>query len=159
MLVRPLSDHVGAEVTDVDVNRLDERGFGDLRGLLAERGMLVFRGQSLTPEQHIAFARRWGPIDLNNYFPLNGEHPEIAEVRKTQQQVTNIGGGWYTDHSYDQVPAMGSILLAREIPPSGGDTLFASMAAAFDALSEGLKQCLRGLRAVHSADHVFSADG
>lgn len=74
-------------------------------------------------------------------------------------QNTNIGGGWHTDHSYDQVPAMGSILLARETPPTGGDTLFASMAAAYEALPETLRSTLAGLRAVHSADHVYSAEG
>jgi len=69
----------------------------------------------------------------------------------------NIGGGWHTDHSYDQIPAMGSLLYALQTPPTGGDTLFASMYAAYDALSDGLKQTLAGLRAVHSSRHVFGA--
>ncbi|WEK43806.1 MAG: TauD/TfdA family dioxygenase [Candidatus Sphingomonas colombiensis] len=156
---RPLSDHVGVEALDIDLNAIDDNAFGALRSAVADHGILFVRDQQLTPEQHIAFARRWGDIDVNNYFPANGGHPEIAEVRKSETQTTNIGGGWHTDHTYDQVPAMGSILLARETPPTGGDTLFASMGAAFDALSEGLKQTLRGLRAVHSADHIYSADG
>jgi taurine dioxygenase len=78
-------------------------------------------------------------------------------VRKEPTQTTNIGGGWHTDHSYDQVPALGSILLAREIPPRGGDTMFACMAQAYAALSDGLKNTLKGLRAVHSSRHVFGA--
>ena len=157
--IRPLSEHVGVEASGVDLNALDETGMASLRDAVANHGILFVRDQSLTPEQHIAFARRWGDIDVNKYFPANGGHPEIAEVRKAENQQTNIGGGWHTDHSYDQVPAMGSILLARETPPSGGDTLFAGMGAAFDSLSEGLKATLRTLRAVHSADHIYSTDG
>ena len=157
--MHPLAAHVGVEAHGVDLNTIDDAGFDALRRAVADHGVLFIRDQTLTPEQHIAFARRWGPIDVNKYFPANGGYPEIAEVRKTENQQTNIGGGWHTDHSYDQVPAMGSILLARETPPTGGDTLFASLGAAFDSLSDGLKTTLRGLRAVHSADHIYSADG
>ena len=139
--IRPLSEHVGVEASGVDLNALDETGMASLRDAVANHGILFVRDQSLTPEQHIAVARRWGDIDVNKYFPANGGHPEIAEVRKAENQQTNIGGGWHTDHSYDQVPAMGSILLARETPPSGGDTLFASMGAAFDSLSLSSRSC------------------
>lgn len=156
---RPIGQHVGVEFANVDLARLDDADLTTMRAALADHGLVFVRDQSLTPEQHIAFARRWGEIDVNNYFPANGAYPEIAEVRKAEGQQTNIGGGWHTDHSYDQVPAMGSILLARETPPTGGDTLFASMSAAFDSLSEGLKATLRTMRAVHSADHIYSADG
>lgn len=159
MQLRPLSEHVGTEVTGIAMSALDDAGFEQLRRLVYDRGMVVLRDQELTPEQHIAFANRWGGIDINNYFPLNGQHPEIAEVRKEADQMVNIGGGWHTDHSYDQIPAMGSILVARELPPSGGDTLFSSMGAAYDALSDGLKATLEGLNAVHSADHIYSHDG
>ena len=125
-----------------------------------ENGVALFRDQhDFTPEAHIAFARRWGGIDLNNYFPLTEGHPEIAVVRKRADQVTNIGGGWHTDHSYDQVPAMGSVLVARTLPPSGGDTLWAHMGAAYDALSDDLKQEIEGLEAYHSADHIYEEDG
>lgn len=157
--LRPLSEHVGSEACDLDLNTLDDAAFAALREAVAERGVVFVRGQSLSPEQHIAFARRWGEIDVNKYFPANGGHPEIAEVRKSETQQTNIGGGWHTDHSYDAIPAMGSILLARETPPTGGDTLFAGLAAVFESLSDGLKATLRGMRAVHSADHIYSADG
>lgn len=157
--MHPLAEHVGVEAHGVDLNTIDDAGFDALRRAVADHGVLFVRDQTLTPEQHIAFARRWGPIDVNKYFPANGGYPEIAEVRKAENQQTNIGGGWHTDHSYDQVPAMGSILLARETPPAGGDTLFASLGAALDSLSDGLKTTLRGLRAVHSADHIYSADG
>lgn len=157
--LKPLAEHVGAEVVGVDLGYVTDADVDVLRRGLADYGVLFARDQSLTPEQHIAFAKRWGAIDINNYFPIDGEYPEIAEVKKSETQQTNIGGAWHTDHSYDQIPAMGSILLARETPPSGGDTLFASMTAAFDALSEGMKATLRTMRAVHSADHIYAADG
>jgi len=76
-------------------------------------------------------------------------------VRKEPDQKKNIGEVWHTDHSYDQVPALGSMLLAREVPDHGGDTMFSSMYAAYDALSDGLKRTLEGLRAVHSSRHIF----
>jgi len=155
--IRPIADHCGAEASGIDLRDLDDSGIDALKAAVAERGVLFVRDQELSPEDHIAFARRWGEIDINNYFPANGGHPEIAEVRKAETQTTNIGGGWHTDHSYDQVPALGSILLAREIPPRGGDTMFACMAQAYAALSDGLKNTLKGLRAVHSSRHVFGA--
>lgn len=159
MQIRPIADHCGAEASGIDLRTLDDNGIDALKAAVADRGVLFVRDQDLTPEDHIAFARRWGEIDVNNYFPANGGYPEIAEVRKAETQTTNIGGGWHTDHSYDQVPAMGSILLARETPPTGGDTLFASLGAAYDSLSDGLKATLDGLRAVHSADHIYGHDG
>ncbi|MEE4538612.1 MAG: TauD/TfdA family dioxygenase [Erythrobacter sp.] len=124
-----------------------------------EHGVAVFREQDFTPEDHIAFAKKWGGIDCNSYFPLNAEHPEIALVRKEADQVTNIGGAWHTDHSYDQVPAMGSILVARELPPIGGDTMWAHMGAAYDALPQELKDAVSELEAFHTADHVYKEDG
>jgi len=129
-----------------------------IRRTLADRGVVFFRDQQLTPEQHIALARRFGDINVNRFFAHAENYPEIALVAKEPHQTRNIGGGWHTDHSYDQAPAMGSILYAREVPPSGGDTLFASMYAAYDALSDGLKRTLEDLRALHSSRHVFGME-
>jgi taurine dioxygenase len=159
MLVQPLADHIGMEISDFDMATIDAEAIAVIKATVADHGVVVLRDQTLTPEQHIAFARAWGGIDVNNYFPANGVYPEIAEVRKAETQLVNIGGGWHTDHSYDQIPAMGSILVARELPPVGGDTLFASMGAAYDALSDGLKATLATLSAVHSADHIYGHDG
>ena len=80
-------------------------------------------------------------------------------MRKEPEQKTNIGGGWHTDHSYDPEPAMGSILLARELPEEGGDTLFANMYRAFETLSPGLQRTLEGMNAVHGSAHIFGAKG
>jgi taurine dioxygenase len=155
--VRKLTGGCGAEVLGVDLTAMGNRQWGEVQRAFSEHGVIFFRDQMLSPEQHLDFARRWAPIDVNRFFTAVAGYPEIAEVRKEPQQKKNIGGGWHTDHSYDQAPAMGSILLARELPDEGGDTLFANMYRAFEALSDGLKQTLRGLRAVHSSAHVFGA--
>lgn len=157
--VRRMGGGCGAEVSGVDLARMSGAEFEAVRGAFRDHGVIFLRDQRLTPEQHIALAQRFGPIDINKFFPADGEYPEIAEVRKEAAQTTNIGGGWHTDHSYDQEPAMGSILVARELPESGGDTLFADMYAAYEGLSPGLQRTLDGLRAVHSNHHIFGAAG
>ena len=157
--MRKLTGGCGAEVLGVDVKALSNSQWGEVQRAFAEHGVIFFRDQTLTPEQHIAFARRWAPIDVNRFFKAVDGHPEIAEVRKEPEQKTNIGGGWHTDHSYDQAPAMGSILLARELPDEGGDTLFANMYRAFETLSPGLQRTLEGLRAVHGSAHIFGKEG
>ena len=154
--VRPTSGALGAELLGIDLaHELDDEAVSDIREAFNEHGVIFFRDQKLTPKQHIAFAERIGPINVNRFFKSAPGYPQIAEVRKEAAQTTNIGGGWHTDHSYDEVPALGSILLAREVPQRGGDTMFASMSLAYDALSDGLKKTLKGLRAVHSSRHVF----
>ena len=156
--VTPYSSALGAVVSGVDLREpLSDDAFAVVRRAFHDHGVIFFRDQHLTPEQHLAFARRWAPVDVNRFFKPVPGHPEIAEVRKEPEQRTNIGGGWHTDHSYDVEPAMGSLLLAREIPPRGGDTLFADMAKAFEALSPALQRTLESLRAVHSTRHVFGA--
>lgn len=149
---------VGAFVEGVDLSDFDEQTLAELRHAFAEYSILFFRNQQLSEQQHIALAERWGDINVNRFFTHVEGFPQIAQVLKEPEQVDNIGGGWHTDHSYDQIPALGSMLYARETPPRGGDTLFASTCAAYDALSDGLKQTLQSLNAVHSSRHVFGAD-
>ena len=151
---------VGAEVSGVDVGNLSDNEQSELTQLFSDEGLLLIRGQSIDEDQHISFARRFGDININRFFTPHPEHPEIALVTKEADQTVNIGGGWHTDHSYDVRPALGSILVARELPKAGGDTWFCSMYKAFESLSDGLKETLRGLNAVHSARHVFgTAEG
>ena len=157
--ISPYSSALGAVVSGVDLAQpISDADFDKIRQAFHNFGVIFFRDQDITPEQHLAFARRFAPIDINRFFKAVDGYPEIAEVRKEADQKTNIGGGWHTDHSYDEVPAMGSLLLAREVPPRGGDTLFANMHMAFEALSPGLQRTLEGLRALHSTRHVFGAE-
>ncbi|HEY4165854.1 MAG TPA: TauD/TfdA family dioxygenase, partial [Reyranella sp.] len=106
--IRPASPAVGAEILGVDLSQpLTEGETTELRGALNDYGVIFFRDQDITPEQHVAFAERFAPINVNRFFKAVDGHPQIAEVRKEPEQKTNIGGGWHTDHSYDQVPALG----------------------------------------------------
>ncbi|MEJ0044620.1 MAG: TauD/TfdA family dioxygenase [Rhizomicrobium sp.] len=155
--VRKYEGGCGAEVLGVDLRALRESDMAVLKRAYAEHGVIFFRDQSLTEDDHIAFAKRWGEIDINKFFPHIEGYREIAEVKKEREQKTNIGGGWHTDHSYDQIPAMGSILVARVLPPAGGDTLFADMHAAYEALDDATKAEIADLKAVHSNAHVFGA--
>ncbi len=153
--IRPASTSVGAFV-EADLSqplRAEDRK--RIFEALGHHGVVFFRDQQLTPEQHVAFAEQMGQIDVNRFFEHVEGHPVIAQVRKEPDQKSNIGSGWHTDHSYDTAPALGSILYAREVPVCGGDTLFASMYAAFEALSPGLRATLEGLNALHSSRHVF----
>jgi taurine dioxygenase len=156
--VRPVGGALGAEIHGVDLSTdLPDRQFSEIREVFRDNGVIFFRDQKLTPEQHIAFAERWAPITINRFFTNVEGHPKIALVLKEPDQKKNIGGGWHTDHTYDIEPAMGSILYAHEVPQSGGDTMFASMYAAYETLSDGLKQTLNGLRARHSSRHIFGS--
>jgi len=156
IVVRP-EGAVGAEVCEVDLTKLTDGVVDELIRAHGDFGVLFFRDQVLSEADHIAVAQRFGAINVNRFFAAVDGFPEIAEVRKEPEQTVNIGGGWHTDHSYDEAPAMGSILYAREVPEVGGDTMFASMYAAYDSLSEGLKSMLCSLNAVHSSRHVFGA--
>ena len=149
--VSKVSPSVGAEIRGVDLSQsLSETTIANIRKALGEFGVIFFRGQSMDPAAHLAFARRFGAININKFFqPVDG-FPEIASVTREPDQVGSTGWYWHTDHSYDAAPAMGSVFAAREIPPVGGDTLFAGMAAAYAALSDGLKQTLEGLEAWHT---------
>ncbi|MDP6136231.1 MAG: TauD/TfdA family dioxygenase [Arenicellales bacterium] len=154
--LHPMTMTLGAEIHGVDLGlEIAEDQFNEIRRAFTEFSVIFFRDQHLTPDQHIAFASRWGEINVNRFFKAIDSHPVIAEVRKEPDQETNIGGSWHTDHSYDQVPATGSILYARQVPEIGGDTQFASMYAAYDGLSDGLKRMLEPLRATHSSRHAF----
>lgn len=159
MQISPMAPQCGVEITGLSLADCSDEEMAAIKQAIYEHGVAVFRDQDFSPEQHIAFAKRWGGIDLNNYFPLDPRWPEIALVSKAPEQETNIGGAWHTDHSYDQVPAMGSILVARVLPPKGGDTLFAHMGAAYDALSDELKAEIEDLQAFHTADHVYKEGG
>ncbi len=147
---------VGAEIGGADLARdVSDEDFAAIRDAYAQQGVIFFRDQDITEEQHIAFARRWAPINVNRFLTAHPKYPEIAVLAKEPDQAENIGGAWHTDHSYDVIPAMGSMLVARQLPPSGGNTLFSSMYAAHDALPVELQKKLAGLTAVHSARHIF----
>ena len=143
---------IGAEISGIDLAApMDGETMGALRAAWLEHLVLVFRDQDLDSASFMAFARRWGePIEYPFVKGLEG-YPEIIAVRKLEHERVNFGGVWHSDTTYLPVPPMASMLLARELPPQGGDTLFASMYAAYESLSAGLRQTLDGLRGVSSS--------
>ena len=159
MKVTRYSEGCGVLISDIQLADLSDTQLADLRTIFAEHGLLFFRDQDFSPQDHLQFAQRFGSIVVNKFFRATEEFPEIAEVRKEKDQHTNIGGGWHTDHSYDDIPAMGSILVARKLPETGGDTQFANLANAYDALSPKLKSLIENLRAVHSNKHLYGENG
>lgn len=156
--VTPAGTAVGAIIGGVDIAAgISDENLAVIRQAYIDHGVVFLSGQDITPEQHIEFAERWSQINVNRFFQSVEGYPRIAEVRKEPSQKLNIGSNWHTDHSYDDEPAMGSILYARDVPGIGGDTMFASQYAAYDALSDGMKETLGRMWAHHSSRHAFGA--
>ena len=155
MEIRPRESGCGAEIRGIDLKSLNRDEAEAIADAQAEYGVVFLREQRLTPGEQLAVAERFGPINVNRFFTPVPGHPRLAMVLKEPHHKHNVGGGWHTDHSYDEAPALGSMLYALEVPSTGGDTLFASMYKAYEALSPGLRRTLAGLSAVHSSRHVF----
>ncbi|MBI1362168.1 MAG: taurine dioxygenase [Alphaproteobacteria bacterium] len=158
--VKPLSPMIGAEIEGVDLSKpLGNAEFDDIHAAFLKHHVIFFRDQTLTPDQHKAFGRRFGTLNIHPYVKGMADHPEVLEIIKEPSDRINFGGGWHSDMSFLEEPALGSMLYAMEVPEVGGDTLFASQYAAWDALSEGLKATLGQLTAIHSAAEEYGARG
>jgi len=149
---RKVSGALGAEISGVDLARpLSREDIGDIRRLWLEHLVLFFRHQDLREDLYMAFAGQFGePVEYPFVKGLDG-YPKIIEVKKLEHERAAFGAIWHSDTAYLARPPMASMLLARELPPHGGDTLFANMYLAFDSLSSGLKELLQGLKAVNSS--------
>jgi taurine dioxygenase len=156
MEVRP-HPGTGVEILGVKLSALDDASFAEIRRLFDQHGLVFFRDQELTAREHIALAERFGTVNVNRFFNAHPDFPEIALVAKEADQRLNIGGVWHTDHSYDEQPALGSVLVARELPTRGGDTHFVSMYDALDLLPDRLRSRLLGTKAIHSSRHAFGS--
>ena len=159
MKVSAISSGCGVNVEGINLADLSDKMIEELKRLFAEHGLLFFRDQVLSQANHLALAKQFGPIVTNKHFQALSGFPEIAQITKEADQTTNIGGGWHTDHSYDPEPAMGSILVARDLPSSGGDTRFANLSAAYAGLDRKTKEQISGLRAVHCNEHLYGQGG
>ena len=149
----PAAGALGAEIRGVDWSgEVDDETFAEVHRAWLEHQVIWFRDQDLTPDQHLAFAKRWGEIHLHPFNkPLDG-YPQILEILKTEDQTQNNGGRWHTDQMYTAAPAKATTLFAREMPPYGGDTMFADMYGSYEALSDGMKRLLAGLKGVANGD-------
>ncbi|MCU1393937.1 MAG: taurine dioxygenase TauD-like protein [Ilumatobacteraceae bacterium] len=146
---------IGAEIAGVDLrDDLADDVIAELRQALLDYKVIFFRDQPLTGAQHVAFARRFGDLEIHPFIPANAEHPELVRFAKS----ADVGGyenGWHSDVSWRAEPSMGAILRAVSVPPSGGDTLFADMAALYDGLPQELRDEVDGLVAVHDFTNSF----
>jgi taurine dioxygenase len=156
--VRPVAGALGAQIHGVDLSRpLAPATVAALRAALLEHLVIFFRDQTLTPAQQLAFARAFGePVE---YPQLKGlaDFPMITPVVKLEHERVNFGGIWHSDTTYLERPPMGSMLYAREVPPRGGDTLFANQYLAYETLSEGLRRVLDGLVGVNTSSKAAAS--
>lgn len=167
MDITPLSNVCGAEVTGLDcAGQIDQDTFDAIREAFLDHCLLVFRDQHLTPDQHVAFSQRWGDIKghiLTQYLLPGYEGLLVVSNKKDDQGepvgIEDAGRYWHTDVSYEAVPPMGSLLYGLEVPPTGGDTLFASQYRAYDNLSDDLKTRIQGLRARHRFNYTQIQEG
>ena len=148
--LRHHSPTIGTEVHGVDLRApLDREMFVFLNSLLLERKVLFFRDQDLTKEQHLAFARNWGELEILPFLEYDDEHPELLTIRRgsAERGYENV---WHTDVSWREEPSLGSILRAHRVPEIGGDTLWCDMVAVYEALSPAMREMIQGLRARYS---------
>ena len=153
--IRPWSAAIGAEVLGVDLSApLDEGVWTQIHEAFRRHLVLFFRDQDLTPEQHLAFSRRIGALEPYPFADGMEGYPELVEVVKLPDEVNAFGSGWHVDMSFREAPPLGAALHAIDVPPAGGDTLFANMHLAFETLSPGMQRLVRRLKAVHDS-HLY----
>jgi taurine dioxygenase len=154
--VDKLTPIIGAEIDGIDLAKpLSNRQQDELHRALAENLVIFFRDQKITPEQHLAFGRLFGELHVHPAAPHVEGHPELLRIYADEDSPRANGEEWHSDVSCEPEPPMGSILHIAQCPPKGGDTLFANMYAAYDALSDRMKVYLDGLTAIHDGEHVF----
>jgi taurine dioxygenase len=148
------SRHIGTELAGVQLAELDEAGIESVRQLAAERGVLAFRGQKMSLEDQIALGRRFGPLHVHPAY-ASRQHPEALRIHTDANSRFAAGEGWHSDVSCEERPPALSILRIEVTPSCGGDTAYASMYAAYESLSETMRNFLLTLRAVHTGDLPF----
>jgi len=155
--VTKLTPHIGAEIGGVDLSKpLGNQQFQEVHDALMENLVIFFRDQHLTHDQHKDFGRLFGNLAVHPASPHAPKgHPEILTIHADENSKHVAGEEWHSDVSCDETPPMGSILYLTEIPPTGGDTLFASMYAAYETLSPPIKTLIDGLTATHDGEPVY----
>ena len=155
--VKPVTAAIGAEIFGIDIGKpLGNQQFQEVHDALMAHQVVFFRDQKLTFDQHKAFGRLFGELHIHPNTPGPDGHPEILPIHADANSKRISGERWHSDVSCDPEPPMGSILNLKVVPPVGGDTIFASMYAAYDALSEPMKTFLSGLTAIHDGSMNYS---
>ena len=149
---------IGVDVTDIDLSAPFERSTEEgLRSALGTHGLLRFREQRISPDDHVRLASLFGPPAVYPFRPALPDHPHVIRIVKNPEDRTNFGGGWHTDGSWQAEPTRATILRAIEVPNSGGDTLFADATSAFRDLSSGMQKTLRRLTGVYTPELIHGA--
>ncbi|WP_262695217.1 TauD/TfdA dioxygenase family protein [Kordiimonas aquimaris] len=156
--IEKLTGAMGAMISGVNLSEnISDEQFTEIRDALFTYGAIGFRNQNLSFGEHSRFAKRFGSLEVHPIVNGMDEHPEIIKMHKPAGTAASFGVGWHTDNSFFEKPSLGSILYAEIIPPVGGDTLFANQQLAYQHLSEGLKETLEGLVAIHSAQDAYTS--
>lgn len=156
MHIEPVTALIGAEVSGADLENLSDADFAQIERAFTAHQVLFFRDQPpLEPDMQVAFAKRFGELHYHPAAPRPESHPELFVIHAHKDSKFADGNGWHTDVSCDSEPPLGSCLQLRVLPPVGGDTLFASMYAAFETLSPTLQEFLCGLTATHESEHLY----
>ena len=151
----PMGASIGAELGGVDLREdLTDDVIAEIRQALLDYKVIFFRDQDLTPAQHVAFARRFGELEVHPFIRSNDEQPELVRFEKTPK-VGGYENGWHSDVSWRETPSLGAVLHAVEVPPNGGDTLFADMYAVYEGLPAEVKERIAPLVGVHDFSQVF----
>ena len=158
--VEAVAGALGAQIHGVDLSRsMTDETFEEIRNALHEHLVIFFRDQNIKPEQHYAFAKRFGELMPHPYVQGLDGYPEIIEIVKEPEETRNWGSNWHADLTFMDMPPAGAVLYGRELPPVGGDTMFANMYLAYETLSEGMREMLDGLGALHVSGepHLYSS--
>lgn len=155
--VLPLTGALGAEVSGVDLRRLDDAGFAEIHRAWLDHGVIFFRDQKLDVAELEAFSLRFGPFGENPYVVGMDGHPDVVRVVKEADEPSPIvfGAAWHSDWSFQPAPPKATLLYALDVPDYGGDTLFASATRAWEALSPTYRAMLRGLQGTHNAGRGY----
>lgn len=157
--VKPIAGALGAEVSGVDLGKVDDETFKEIQSAWLEHLVVFFRNQTITPQQQLAFAKRFGDIHYHPFMKGMEEHPEILEIVKEEGDTRAFGEVWHTDQMFNPKPAKATILYAKETPDAGGDTLFANMYLAYDALSEPMKAVVDRVKTWNVGDRKKLSQG
>ncbi len=151
--VRPLTPTIGAEIHGVDLRLpLDAQTLSEVRAALLDWKVVFFRDQDITTEQHLAFARNFGELEVHPFAPEKPGYPEVLAITHDRERPGKENT-WHSDVTWRLEPSLGSILRSLEVPPVGGDTLFADMYAAYSGLSDEVKAKIEGKTAIHDFAH------
>lgn len=151
--IAPLTPTIGAEISGIDLSKsIDAETQAALREALLEWKVIFFRDQDITTEQHLAFARQFGELEVHPFAPHKEGHPEVLAITHNRERPGKENK-WHSDVTWRECPSLGSVLRAVEVPEVGGDTLFSDMYAAYDGLSDEVKEKIDGAVAIHDFAH------